>query len=1062
MREQARQKQEDMRQQAALRRGDASARANEKERARQQSQADLNAQMQQRYADQNDAASANAQAANDSLADLQNRTKGLKAPPPPKVDTTEMVGSFVETVQLIMEVMYGAILGVQNIPMLIPAVLSMVTGMLKAALAVKILVPGSSLPGVFIIVLPLVTTPIFWSIFNVIFQIVGGLDLLLGLMLLAFLPTLNTFIGTWKQVAQPMSDAQIADFNTTMTRITSALSLLMVATFGFFIYKVHTAVPVPGEFGVSSAAKMIVGMLGDPIKLLSMLVATFSKKFYTALVCVDYMVGTIVADRKYEKYLLELKKPPPREGCCSRKKKTAEDAETNPVGMGLTDGTNLEEGSFEKEGEKPAGKTGLCGRGKAKGADEAEEPEIVQTEEEEMRELLKNKQVRLDDLCRLLYVGEDEEWMAKKKLGIAAAREMRKDTWTAAAKTTGRQPSGTINVVIHRCSVGAVKPVYVVLELEQKDEKGLLTTTTFTTDEGPDGADLNSSEFHLPVYDISAVMLYAHVYESVVGLDNFMGEVVFDTKEVIALMSHAGQPQEPTDLAVARCTQPAKVGKERFQQEKMGSISATVGFDFPQLALGTMQVKVVKGSDLLAADKGYKGAPDTSDPFVIVAVHQKHDGKETEQKFVTEKIMKTVDPEWNVTFFYDIWDLDAAIYLDVYDSDLDADDYLGQGKLSLRDFCVEGETGQHTIKLTPCMPGRGLPKRATDVMDVTGTVLLELTFSEDRSRLELKSGLDAKLEELIAARGFSEQQAAAFRQASDEQKMEFLRSSGIDLTSSTKSSQQPRSRAAPAAATLAAPPVARRPPAAATPPAATTSPSKSTSDAAQQLFSRVDTDANGVLSLDEFATWWSRRSLITGKNLDASLMENMRAQWDKLDLDGSGDLDAGEFATFLAELAASEWQEHYDSSKGRSYYHNAKTGETRWQEPDNDSAVAGFMETNGLVASRKPPSLASLQTSKMTTVNPLSGSAGANFEVEMPARAARALPQRDAASPSARKPPDLVSLQASASSGVARELPPRAVPARPAPAVGDGAPRSLPPRVAPRPVPARTVPARPT
>ena len=144
---------------------------------------------------------------------------------------------------------------IQNVPMLIPAVLSMVTGMLKASLAVKILVPGSSLPGVFIIVLPLVTTPIFWAIFNVIFQIVGGLDLLLGLMLLAFLPCLNTFVGTWKQEARPMNDAQIADINKTMGRITTSLSLVMATSFGLFVWKVHTAHPEAVGGGVSSAAK---------------------------------------------------------------------------------------------------------------------------------------------------------------------------------------------------------------------------------------------------------------------------------------------------------------------------------------------------------------------------------------------------------------------------------------------------------------------------------------------------------------------------------------------------------------------------------------------------------------------------------------------------------------------------------------------------------------------------------------------------------------------------------------------------------------------------------------
>ena len=167
----------------------------------------------------------------------------------------------------------------------------------------------------------------------------------------------------------------------------------------------------------------------------------------------------------------------------------------------------------------------------------------------------------------------------------------------------------------------------------------------------------------------------------------------------------------------------------------------SVGFVFPQLALGTLQVKVVSGSGLLAADTGTKGGEDSSDPFAIVSTHQMHDGKPAEQKFVTQKIMQTLDPAWNETFFFDIWDLDAVLYLDIYDSDVDQDDYLGQGKVSLRDYCVDtGEAHSHSVKLTPSFPGRGLPKRATDVMNVTGSVQLELIFAEDRSRLELNAG----------------------------------------------------------------------------------------------------------------------------------------------------------------------------------------------------------------------------------------------------------------------------------------------------------------------------------
>eukprot|EP01043_Picozoa_sp_COSAG02_P095255 COSAG02_NODE_31624_length_530_cov_1.037123_1_plen_174_part_01 len=86
---------------------------------------------------------------------------------------------------------------------------------------------------------------------------------------------------------------------------------------------------------------------------------------------------------------------------------------------------------------------------------------------------------------------------------------------------------------------------------------------------------------------------FAHVYESVIGPDNFMGEAMWDTAAIVWMMGQAGTPTEPQELPLTRCTQPSKVGKERFQQEKTGTVRVSVGFVFPQLALGTLQVKVV-------------------------------------------------------------------------------------------------------------------------------------------------------------------------------------------------------------------------------------------------------------------------------------------------------------------------------------------------------------------------------------------------------------------------------------------------------------------------------------
>ena len=77
-----------------------------------------------------------------------------------------------------------------------------------------------------------------------------------------------------------VSDKQIAEFNDTMARITNILTILMATFFALFVYKVQTAVPVDGEQGVSAVSKAVVNSFSNPMKLVAMFTATFSKKFW--------------------------------------------------------------------------------------------------------------------------------------------------------------------------------------------------------------------------------------------------------------------------------------------------------------------------------------------------------------------------------------------------------------------------------------------------------------------------------------------------------------------------------------------------------------------------------------------------------------------------------------------------------------------------------------------------------------------------------------------------------------------------------------------------------------
>ena len=179
---------------------------------------------------------------------------------------------------------------------------------------------------------------------------------------------------------------------------------------------------------------------------------------------------------------------------------------------------------------------------------------------------------------------------------------------------------------------------------------------------------------------------------------------------------------------------------------------------------------------------------------------------------------------------------------------------------------------------------------------------------------------------------------------------------------------------------------------------------------AQALFDRVDKDDSGLISFDEFITWWSQKKLATGGRLDKHLAAEVQQEWDKLDADGSGDLDRNEFDSLMAKLATSEWKEAFDEKKGKTYYYNVNTKRTKWQLPDKDSAIADFMQANGLATNKPPPTPTGSLTAPATlsprprgrtTANPLA-QAETTFDVDVPTAATggapampRALPQLD-------------------------------------------------------------------
>ena len=79
----------------------------------------------------------------------------------------------------------------------------MAPGLIRGSLKVKLLVPQSSIPGMFILLLPWLYCPLVWAIYNLVYQLVGNVVLMAGLLILAFTPMAYFVVGSVLHVSKP-------------------------------------------------------------------------------------------------------------------------------------------------------------------------------------------------------------------------------------------------------------------------------------------------------------------------------------------------------------------------------------------------------------------------------------------------------------------------------------------------------------------------------------------------------------------------------------------------------------------------------------------------------------------------------------------------------------------------------------------------------------------------------------------------------------------------------------------------------------------------------------------
>lgn len=220
----------------------------------------------------------------------------------------------------------GGLSSLLSFRVVLPEALSVAPGLLTAAMRIKVVVPQSYLPGVFIAIMPLLYVPTVWSFCIFAVQGFGDPLLLVTFTLMAFSPLAYTVLGIIKQVTSPMSRNGARSFARNVRYSTSAMQFVSLVCFAIYMVKtgLHLHAIEESHKGVTAfileegerlLLPLLVGQARSLVSLLFSgplwsLIFTFWQEMYmTAIVGADWMMRAS-AEEYYnsqgEEYFVEL------------------------------------------------------------------------------------------------------------------------------------------------------------------------------------------------------------------------------------------------------------------------------------------------------------------------------------------------------------------------------------------------------------------------------------------------------------------------------------------------------------------------------------------------------------------------------------------------------------------------------------------------------------------------------------------------------------------------------------------------------------------------------------
>uniref|UniRef100_A0A8C1SBJ5 Multiple C2 domains, transmembrane 1b n=1 Tax=Cyprinus carpio TaxID=7962 RepID=A0A8C1SBJ5_CYPCA len=196
-------------------------------------------------------------------------------------------------------------------------------------------------------------------------------------------------------------------------------------------------------------------------------------------------------------------------------------------------------------------------------------------------------------------------------------------------------------------------------------------------------------QFDLHLYDEEGGILEISVWDKDIGMrDDFIGQCQLDLSKLSREKTHKLELEleEDKGMLVLLVTLTATVAvsisdlsvnllddPHERQQIIKRYVSVTSFFNLKDV--GMVQVKILRAEGLMAADVTGK-----SDPFCIAEL--------CNDRLQTHTVYKTLNPEWNKVFTFNVKDIHAVLEITVYDEDRDRSaDFLGKVAIPLLNIC---------------------------------------------------------------------------------------------------------------------------------------------------------------------------------------------------------------------------------------------------------------------------------------------------------------------------------------------------------------------------------------